>query len=640
MTTVQEAGTPSPSTAGTCGIIWQQANPVPQEILGIWDVAYGGGQFVATAGYPGGFLTSPDGITWTWRTLFGTQIYEGVIWGGNQFVAVGLFGSIRTSPNGITWTWRDSTTTLDLWDVTWNGSQYVAVVGYHLALTSPDGVSWTQHVALGNELRGVAWGANQFVAVGKAGTILTSLDGANWTWLAPVTTQDLYDVTWGGNQFVAVGNGSLGSTGIKAIILTSPDGVNWTWRDSGTTNDLKSVVYNGNQFVAVGLNGTILTSVDGVTWIRRNSGTTNGLYGVTYGGNQFVAVGGPSIILTSRCDNPVTVTVRATDATATEAGPTTGTFTFTRSGDTAAALTVGYTVAGTATTGSDYTALGASVSFPAGVTTVTKTVAPRQDALQEPNETVVLTLAQSPNYAVGTPGSATVILTSDEPITQTVAVRATDATATEAGPTTGTFTFTRSGDTAAALTVGYTVAGTATTGSDYTALGASVSFPAGVTTVTKTVTPRQDALQEPNETVVLTLAQSPNYAVGTPGSATVILTSDEPITQTVAVRATDATATEAGPTTGTFTFTRSGDTAAALTVGYTVAGTATTGSDYTALGASVSFPAGVTTVTKTVTPRQDALQEPNETVVLTLAQSPNYAVGTPGSATVILSSDE
>jgi hypothetical protein len=158
--------------------------------------------------------------------------------------------------------------------------------------------------------------------------------------------------------------------------------------------------------------------------------------------------------------------------------------------------------------------------------------------------------------------------------------------------------------------------------------------------VTKTVTPRQDALQEPNETVVLTLAQSPNYAVGTPGSATVILTSDEPITQTVAVRATDATATEAGPTTGTFTFTRSGDTAAALTVGYTVAGTATTGSDYTALGASVSFPAGVTTVTKTVTPRQDALQEPNETVVLTLAQSPNYAVGTPGSATVILSSDE
>jgi hypothetical protein len=48
-----------------------------------------------------------------------------------------------------------------------------------------------------------------------------------------------------------------------------------------------------------------------------------------------------------------------------------------------------------------------------------------------------------------------------------------------------------------------------------------------VTTTTKTVTPRQDALQEPNETVTLTLTQSANYAVGSPGRATVILVSDE-----------------------------------------------------------------------------------------------------------------
>jgi hypothetical protein len=45
--------------------------------------------------------------------------------------------------------------------------------------------------------------------------------------------------------------------------------------------------------------------------------------------------------------------------------------------------------------------------------------------------------------------------------------------------------------------------------------------------VTKTVTPLQDSLQELNETVILTLAQSPNYAVGSPKSATVTLTSDE-----------------------------------------------------------------------------------------------------------------
>jgi hypothetical protein len=71
-----------------------------------------------------------------------------------------------------------------------------------------------------------------------------------------------------------------------------------------------------------------------------------------------------------------------------------------------------------------------------------------------------------------------------------------------------------------------------------------------------------------------------------------------------------------------------------------VEGTATPGSDYTSLGTSVAFAAGVTTVTKLVTPVDDALQEPTETIVVTLAQHQNYAVGDPGSATVNLFSNE
>ncbi len=133
---------------------------------------------------------------------------------------------------------------------------------------------------------------------------------------------------------------------------------------------------------------------------------------------------------------------------------------------------------------------------------------------------------------------------------------------------------------------------------------------------------------------------SPSYTVGTPASATVTITSDETVTQTVTVKATDNTATEAGLTTGRYTFTRTGSTAAALTVSYTVTGTATAGSDYVALGTSVVIPAGKTQVTKTLTPKQDSLQESSETVILTLKQSPNYAVGTFASATVTIRSDE
>jgi YD repeat-containing protein len=238
-----------------------------------------------------------------------------------------------------------------------------------------------------------------------------------------------------------------------------------------------------------------------------------------------------------------------------------------------------------------------------------------------------------------TTGAITAACTVSASFLPTVTVTASDASATEAGLTTGRFTFRRTGSIAASLTVTYSVSGTATAGSDYTALGTSVSFAAWARTATKTVTPRQDTLVEASETIILTLAAGSGYAVGTPASATVILTSDD-VAPTVTVTASDASATEAGLTTGRFTFRRTGSIAASLTVTYSVSGTATAGSDYTALGTSVSFAAWASTATKTVTPLQDTLVEVNESIILTLAGGSGYAVGTPASGTVILSSDD
>src|SRR6185295_10765106 len=70
------------------------------------------------------------------------------------------------------------------------------------------------------------------------------------------------------------------------------------------------------------------------------------------------------------------VTVAATDPTAGEpgSGQGTGTFTFTRTGSTTAALTVNYTVGGTASSGNDYTSIGTTVTFAAGAATTIQTV--------------------------------------------------------------------------------------------------------------------------------------------------------------------------------------------------------------------------------------------------------------------------
>lgn len=92
--------------------------------------------------------------------------------------------------------------------------------------------------------------------------------------------------------------------------------------------------------------------------------------------------------------------------------------------------------------------------------------------------------------------------------------------------------------------------------------------------------------------------------------------------------------------TGAFTFTRSGDTAAGLDVGFTVSGTATAGSDYVALSGVVSFLAGASTATVLVTPIDDGVVEGDETVVVTLDASGDYAIGAADDAMVVIADND
>ncbi len=265
-----------------------------------------------------------------------------------------------------------------------------------------------------------------------------------------------------------------------------------------------------------------------------------------------------------------TVTVSATDSAAAEPAAT-GTFTFTRTGSTAAALTVNYSVAGTATSGSDYTSLGTSISIPAGSASATRTVTPIDDSTVESAETVILTLSANAAYTVGSPSAGTVTIADNDIVLPTVTVSATDNAAAEPAAT-GTFTFTRTGSTAAALTVNYSVAGTATSGSDYTSLGTSISIPAGSASATRTVTPIDDSTVESAETVILTLSANAAYTVGSPSAETVTLSdNDTPVTVTlVSQSANDGYVTESTETSNTGgSNAASGTGSAALRVGDT-----------------------------------------------------------------------
>lgn len=121
-----------------------------------------------------------------------------------------------------------------------------------------------------------------------------------------------------------------------------------------------------------------------------------------------------------------------------------------------------------------------------------------------------------------------------------------------------------------------------------------------------------------------------------------IVDASPPVQGLSVVRASvvDATATEAGPTGGAVQFSRAGDVSSPLTVYYTVSGTATAGEDYAALPGSVTIPAGLVDVTVPVDALDDPMVEGDETVVVTLAADPAYAVGSPSSAAVTVESDD
>ena len=109
-----------------------------------------------------------------------------------------------------------------------------------------------------------------------------------------------------------------------------------------------------------------------------------------------------------------TVTVAATDPAASENGPDKGTFTITRTGSTAQALKVYYTVTGTARTPDMQQYLTGTATIPVGATQVAVDVLPVDDTIAESPETVTLAIMADAAYAVGASASGTVTIADND----------------------------------------------------------------------------------------------------------------------------------------------------------------------------------------------------------------------------------
>lgn len=375
-------------------------------------------------------------------------------------------------------------------------------------------------------------------------------------------------------------------------------------------------------------------------------------------------VGGAADPTVTPIDLP-SVSVAVSPAAVAEDGATNLVYTFTRNGSTANAMTVNFSVGGTATFGAspnDYTQTGATTFTPptgtvtigVGNSTATVTVNPEADTTVEPDETVILTVTSGTGYAVGAPSVANGTISNDD---TDVSVAVSPASVTEDGATNLTYTFTRAGVTTNSLTVNFSIAvggSNATFPLDYTESGSttfappvgSVTFSPGSSTAQVIIDPAADAIVEGDETVIFTVTAGTGYNVGSPSSASGTITNDD---AEVTVAVSPSSVTEDGATNLVYTFTRTGFTAGPLLVSFNVGGTAVfTQPDYSQSGAltytdtsgTVLFGAGNTTAQVTIDPTADANPEPDETVTLTLVAGLGYTVGTPSSATGTILNDD
>ena len=414
--------------------------------------------------------------------------------------------------------------------------------------------------------------------------------------------------------------------------------------DTGT--GLGTVTFAANSATA-----TITLSATDDTTVETNE---TAVLTVTAGAGYDVT-GGPASGTITNDDTDIAVTVAP--ASVLEDGAGNLLFTFTRTGVTSGALTVNFSVGGTATFNTDYTQTGAAtfaasagtVSFLAGETTKVVTLDPSVDSTVEANETALLTVTAGAGYNIaGT--AATGTITNDD---ADVALTVLPTSVNEDGVPNLVYTFTRSGFTAGSLTVNFSVGGTATFNTDYTQAGAvtftattgTVTFGAGATTATVTLDPTLDVIAEVDETTLLTLTAGAGYNIATAGAVTGTIVDDD---TSVTLAILPNTVVEDGAGTMVYTFTRTGNTAAALTVNFNVGGTAAFSTDYTQAGAAtftasagtVTFTAGSATATVTLDPTADATVEVDETTLLTLAAGAGYGIGTAGAVSGTITNDD
>ncbi len=461
-----------------------------------------------------------------------------------------------------------------------------------------------------------------------AGTIITvggTTGPASDTAYAPGSNDwNLSLQTAGTNITSTTGGGNFASDDVVYIDTTdtgntlSADGFAINWDDtpgtfgSNATFNLSTGSNEPNNDTGAFLNDVLANSAIEASWV---SDTILGSLtpGAANGGNNSTSIQA----LQASALGTVTIGDTPTNNEG-NVGTTAFTFTVTRSASCAAA-SVDYAVTGTGANPADAADFGGALpsgtaNFAAGVTTATVTINVTGDTDVEMDETFLVTISNPIGVALDPVTTDTGTITNDD-VAVAANISIDNVTQNEGNAGTSTFDFTVSIDAAADATVQVDTAdGSATAGSDYTAIAAqTVTFTAmGPLTQTVSVTVNGDTTIETDETFTVNLSNAMGATI-TDAQGDGSITNDD----AAVISIDDVTQAEGDVGSSTFDFTVSIDNSTDATVQVNTSnGTATTAdSDYDAIaGQMVTFTAGgATTQSVSVTVNGDVAVESNET---------------------------
>jgi hypothetical protein len=315
---------------------------------------------------------------------------------------------------------------------------------------------------------------------------------------------------------------------------------------------------------------------------------------------------------------------------------TTATLTVIRTNGSSGTVTVHYATSnGTAIEPDDYIGTSGTLTFANGETSKSFTFTTTDDAINEPDKTINLTLSNPTGGAtLGSPSATSLKIEDDDSLPLSVS----DVSLAEgnSGITNFNFNVTLPQPSFRIVVVSYaTIAGgTATSGNDYQLASGTLSFTTGETSKTVTVRVNGDPQNEPDETFLVQLSNPTNATLAkTQGTGTII--NDDAVTAPTVQFNSSSYSISEDLTAAVVTVTRSGDTSGTATVDYATSnGTASQRGDYQISSGTLTFAPGDVNKTFVVLINEDSYVEGPETVNLTLSN--NNGAGLGGQSTAVL----